>query len=86
MLVLTRKLGERILVPDCDLTVTVVAIEGNSIRLGITAPVDLTVYREEVWHRIRKLVKDPAVTEQGTPASFLRADQPQPDRQSGFGI
>ncbi|HJT78484.1 MAG TPA: carbon storage regulator [Gemmataceae bacterium] len=52
MLVLTRKLGERILVPGCDLTITVVAIEGNAIRLGITAPADVAVYREEVWNRL----------------------------------
>ena len=38
MLVLSRRLGERILVPHCDLAVTVVAVEGNTVKLGITAP------------------------------------------------
>jgi carbon storage regulator len=52
MLVLSRKIGERILVPQCDLSVTVVAIEGNVIRLGITAPTEVGVYREELWKRM----------------------------------
>ncbi len=52
MLVLSRKLGERVLVPQCGLSVTVVAIEGNVVRLGFTAPSELGVYREEVWQRI----------------------------------
>jgi carbon storage regulator len=53
MLVLSRKLGERVLVPQCGLSVTVVAIEGNVVRLGFSAPSELGVYREEVWQRIR---------------------------------
>jgi carbon storage regulator len=53
MLVLSRKLGERVLVPQCGLSVTVVAIDGNVVRLGFTAPSELGVYREEVWERIR---------------------------------
>jgi carbon storage regulator len=52
MLVLSRKLGERILVPDCELAVTVVAIEGKAVRLGISAPSEIAVYREEVWQQI----------------------------------
>jgi carbon storage regulator len=52
MLVLGRKLGERILVPRCELVITVVAIKGNSVRLGISAPAGTAVYREELWCRI----------------------------------
>jgi carbon storage regulator len=52
MLVLSRKLGERVLVPQCGLAITVVAVEGNTIRLGFTAPSEVGVYREEVWQRI----------------------------------
>ena len=52
MLVLSRRLGERILVPSCELSITVVSIEGNTIRLGITAPPDVGVYREELWQRV----------------------------------
>jgi carbon storage regulator len=52
MLVLSRKLGEKIMVPHCDLSVTVVAIEGNTVKLGITAPGDVGVYREELWRKV----------------------------------
>jgi carbon storage regulator len=52
MLVLSRRLGERIVVPACGLTVTVVAVEGNKVRLGISAPDEVAVYREEVWRQV----------------------------------
>ena len=52
MLVLSRKLGERILVPHCDLTVTVVSVDGNTVKLGITAPTEVGVYREELWRKV----------------------------------
>ena len=52
MLVLSRKIGERIVVPHCELEVTVIAVEGNAVRLGVSAPDDLAVYREEVWQRL----------------------------------
>ncbi len=52
MLVLSRKLGERIVIPNCELTITVVAIDGNTVRLGVEAPAATAVHREEVWQRI----------------------------------
>jgi len=52
MLVLSRKIGERIVVPECNLMVTVVAIEGNKVRLGFSAPAEVGVFREEVWNEI----------------------------------
>jgi carbon storage regulator len=52
MLVLGRKPGERIVVPDCELVLTVLAIDGKTVRLGISAPEDLAVYREEVWQQL----------------------------------
>ncbi len=52
MLVLSRKLGERILVPHCAVEITIIAIEGNAVRLGISAPEDIAVYREEVWQQL----------------------------------
>jgi carbon storage regulator len=54
MLVLSRKVGERIVVPEYRLTITIVAIEGNKVRLGISAPPEVTVHREEVWRRIEQ--------------------------------
>ncbi len=54
MLVLSRKVGERIVVPHCDLSVTVISIEGKTVRLGISAPAEVGVYREELWREIRE--------------------------------
>ena len=51
MLVLTRKVGEKVVIDGC-ITVTVVAVDGNKIRLGITAPPDVRIDREEI-HRQR---------------------------------
>ena len=53
MLVLTRKCGEQICVPTCDLVVTVLGLSGNRVRLGFSAPDDVAILREEVWHRIK---------------------------------
>ena len=52
MLVLSRKLGEVIVIPGIDLSLMVVAIEGSTVRLGITAPPEIRVYREELWNRV----------------------------------
>lgn len=51
MLVLSRKIGEKVVIDGC-ITVTVVALDGNKVRLGITAPPKVRVDREEV-HRQR---------------------------------
>lgn len=52
MLVLSRKIGERIVVSHGELTITVLAVQGNTVRLGISAPADVNVYREELWVRL----------------------------------
>ena len=52
MLVLRRKIGERIVVPHFRFAVRVIAIEGKTVRLGISAPEDIAVYREEVWQQL----------------------------------
>ena len=52
MLVLSLKIGKRILVPSCELAVTVLAVEGKTVRLGISAPAEVDVYREEVWRQL----------------------------------
>jgi carbon storage regulator len=53
MLVLTRKVGEELVVPQCRLTVKVLEATSGRVRLGITAPSDLLVYRSELCERIR---------------------------------
>ena len=54
MLVLSRKKGEQILVPECGVTVKVLAVQGNTIRLGIEAPADVAILRAEVRERDRR--------------------------------
>lgn len=49
MLVLSRKVGERIVLPDSGVVLTVLGIRGGQIRLGISAPPEVAVYREELW-------------------------------------
>lgn len=52
MLVLSRKSGEKIVLPGLDVVLTVLNVDGGKVRLGITAPPDVTIYRDEVWQRI----------------------------------
>jgi carbon storage regulator len=54
MLVLTRKAGEEIVLPNQGVTIGVVAVNGRKVRLGIAAPPETSVHRKEVWHRIRE--------------------------------
>jgi carbon storage regulator len=53
MLVLSRKPGEAIAVPQCDLSVEVVSVRGKTVRLGISAPPEIAVHREELIDAIR---------------------------------
>ncbi len=48
MLVLSRKEGERIVMPNQEVIVTIVAIHGNRVRIGVTAPAGVAIYREEI--------------------------------------
>jgi len=52
MLVIRCKVGESVLMPGLDTRVTVVAVKGNKVRLGVSAPAAVTVHREEVWRDI----------------------------------
>jgi len=53
MLILTRKAGERLRLGD-DIKVTVLKVQGNQVKLGLDVPKTLTVYREEVYLRIKE--------------------------------
>lgn len=63
MLVLSRKKNETIVIND-DITVTVVEIRGDKVRLGIVAPKEIPVHREEVWESLHG---KPASTEASSP-------------------
>jgi carbon storage regulator len=51
MLILTRRVGESLIISD-DMKVTVLGIKGNQIRIGVSAPRDVAVHREEIYNRI----------------------------------
>lgn len=53
MLILTRRVGETLVVGD-DITVTVLGVKGNQVRLGVNAPKDVSVHREEIYQRIQQ--------------------------------
>ncbi len=53
MLILTRRVGETLMVGD-DVTVTVLGVKGNQVRIGVNAPKEVAVHREETYQRIQK--------------------------------
>ncbi|MGE0621697.1 MAG: carbon storage regulator CsrA [Pseudomonadales bacterium] len=52
MLILTLRVGERLMIGD-DIQVTVLGVKGNQVRIGVHAPADVSVHREEIYDRVR---------------------------------
>jgi carbon storage regulator len=53
MLILTRRVGETVMIGN-DVTVTVLGVKGNQVRVGVNAPKDVAVHREEIYERIKR--------------------------------
>ncbi|MDB2448869.1 carbon storage regulator CsrA [bacterium] len=58
MLILTRRVGETLMVGD-EVTVTVLGVKGNQVRIGVNAPKDVAVHREEIYQRIQREMGQP---------------------------
>jgi carbon storage regulator len=71
MLILTRRVGETVMIGN-EVTVTVLGVKGNQVRIGVNAPKDVAVHREEIYERIkREQDQDPRM---GAPVSKIVDD------------
>jgi len=70
MLILTRRVGETLMIGD-SVTVTVLGVKGNQVRIGITAPKDVAVHREEIFQRLQK---DSGASEPSAPETLPNED------------
>jgi carbon storage regulator len=80
MLILTRRVGESLMVGD-EVTITVLGVKGNQVRIGVNAPKDVGVHREEIYQRIQreKVMKLEAALKTGQTLSLdatLDSDHP----------
>lgn len=76
MLILTRRVQEALIIGD-DVTVTVLSVKGNQVRLGIDAPRDVEVHREEIYHRVKQGDASPRTQDDDLP---LMANEPNGNR------
>jgi carbon storage regulator len=79
MLMMTRRAGQKIVLGD-DITIEVVEVAGNTVRLGVNAPRSVPVYREEIWTAVRA-ENEAAASATELPAAPAASPTPEPPQQ-----
>ena len=81
MLILTRRTGETVMIGN-EVTLTVLGVKGNQVRIGINAPKSVPVHREEIYERIKRELAGGEAN--GNVADGNVQDAPAPDRKAEF--
>jgi carbon storage regulator len=82
MLILTRRVGETVMIGN-DVTVTVLGVKGNQVRVGVNAPRDVAVHREEIFERIKREAQDGPSSSTGSAPSSSGASRAGSGNSSG---
>lgn len=81
MLILTRRIGEKLIVGG-NVTLTVLGVKGNQIRVGIDAPPEVKVYREEIYNKIQAEKETPVLNDKRTSVLNNRKPPTSKDRET----
>lgn len=83
MLILTRRVGEAVMIGD-DVSITVLGVKGNQVRLGITAPKSTAVHREEIYERIKREQAGVAGAHDVSPTGKTGGEASPPEEYGSF--
>lgn len=83
MLILTRRVGETVMIGN-DVTVTVLGVKGNQVRVGINAPKNVAVHREEIFERIKREQQGGESDGNVEPDGNVQAMPPDRERRTEF--